>query len=1180
MYWKRALWLLIAGMLPAFEVGAAGFRSPDSAAVQEPSSSVGQDTPATDAAAGGNESAMPPAAGVAASELTAAPRGAPPTVGAPSISADLLLRTDDGRLIPLSGLLGPKAIADLLKRGQDQLNMALWSIAQLALTGHVDRDVVTLTVTMQVQVRPEMEWVTVPFNPGDVYVTGFAHTGEQPSLRGVLESGDRNARQWRLSGRGLHTLTMHMIGKARTTSPGISQFQMNLPAATASHAELTFAAPVDIQSLPAGAVDKLTRDERGVTSVELWGVQGMAALTWSEVAAPVTRRPLVQVENRLRLDLTTIPVALTGNQVIQVSGSPVSELQLTFPEGFQLQEVDARNSAGISILNNFEVTSESGPVTAIVRLTAPTQGQLSLSFDLELLNRAFPQDIRVALPSVQDANVQSGDLDIVFPTGLLVQQTRVQGVQRKRVAGETDLTTAATAFRMRSTDSEVVLHVEETEAQFAVSPELTVQPQNQNVLLTARYPISVLQGALLGLEIEWPGFSGGDWQVLPGQSRLITDKGSRPLSLQQSDSVADLLQVAFPERQSGDFTIEFKAFASLEAVRSGTVQLLCPELKLRRGQPFVLKTIESDEYSVRPISMGTGNLLPAVPLPTAAADPIASGLKTETWLQQDPSIPVRLELPAQAPAVRAKIELGLVPRPNGIQVSERIWFEIEHRDLTTLALRIAPGIQPTVRVAGTVEPLRAAIDTESSWNFRLPEARRGSLDVEISYLWSSGTGSAAVGTLRAAAPSGQSGAGLPVDVGPPLTVSLPIVLPESAEISVIEAGTSDASGLAVADHPEWMPVFSSRYDSAWQRAGATDVLPLQILGPLTASGAGPDLILVRTQLLGGQIITSTMAMFETAPEVVTFEMASDIGLEGILLNGESLTAPGSAQRQRVQARAVDGDRRIQWMVAVPESLQVSGQPLSLLVQMRQRAEDDSALASKRSFSRAVWSNESAVTPVIWYLSTGDTWRAVRASDPFRMLTKGVSLPLPGVETPASRADRGLTAALSLYSPGVREQVQEDVNQWLSVPGREDMFFGVAEPGVLKVQLVSGSVLLLVTAVSCAILFAVLSVVGSRSPAVSLIVMACGAATAWLLAPEWTGLLLPYVLTGAALAMVCVLLQWIASGRRMQWTGMRTPDVVPEMFGLTGILAPSVVLRPRSEVRGTRMPAESAAGQSG
>jgi hypothetical protein len=112
-------------------------------------------------------------------------------------------------------------------------------------------------------------------------------------------------------------------------------------------------------------------------------------------------------------------------------------------------------------------------------------------------------------------------------------------------------------------------------------------------------------------------------------------------------------------------------------------------------------------------------------------------LKSESWLHDDPSNPIRLELPAQAPSVNAEITVGFQPRENGIEVQELIHFEIEHRDLTSLQLQVPDGIRrPTVRIAGTTEPLRGTIES-SNWSFRLPESRRGSLDVEVTYLWSS-----------------------------------------------------------------------------------------------------------------------------------------------------------------------------------------------------------------------------------------------------------------------------------------------------------------------------------------------------------------------------------------------------------------------------------------------------------
>jgi hypothetical protein len=312
---------------------------------------------------------------------------------------------------------------------------------------------------------------------------------------------------------------------------------------------------------------------------------------------------------------------------------------------------------------------------------------------------------------------------------------------------------------------------------------------------------------LLDLSIYWPGYSSGEWQILPGSTRLISGKTSVPLSPQESETETDVLQMTFRERQSGEFIVEFRAYAPLAAVRSGKIQLRCPEIQGRLGQPFVLTTIESDQYSIRPISMGTGRPLPTVPLPvphpTVAVEP---GLQSESWLHDDPSIPVRLELPEQAPSVRANLRLGMQQRGAAIEVKELINFEIEHRDLPALSLNVPAEIRkPTVRIAGQTEVLRATIDSDTHWSFRLPEARRGSLTIEVNYIWTPAL----------------------------LSDPLPLILPEAAEIQSIEVGTESGSGLTVEDSESWRPVYSERFDAAWLMSmlqRITAVIPLLFIG--------------------------------------------------------------------------------------------------------------------------------------------------------------------------------------------------------------------------------------------------------------------------------------------------------------------------------------------------------------
>lgn len=1058
------------------------------------------------------------------------PAGAVPPPGKP----DILFRNAAGDLIPLRELLGDQVIDELLQQGLEQLTVPRFTIAQQELSAAVDRDEITLKLDLQIQVHPADQWVTIPMSFGDVFVKRFDHKSDAPKTQAVPEFGEQNARRLHLFGAGLHTISLEMMGKARSLALGVRQLTLNLPSATASHADIKFAGPVELQSFPVGSVDKPSRDDKGVRSVEFWGLAQAFSLSWSDVVQRVAQKPVIQVLNRMKLDLTTIPVNLTGTQQLQISGSPINEVRVTFPEGFQLQEVDARNSSGISVLNNFERTSTSGPETALVRLTTATEGALTLSFDLELANRTFPQDIRVALPAIQDANVQSGDLDILFPTGLLVQQTVVEGAQRKRVTSDTDLSVAATAFRMRSTESHVVLHVEETESQFAVSPEITLQPDTQNVILTARYPISVLTGSLLDLAIYWPGYSSGEWQILPGTTRLISGKTIVPLSPQQSDTETDVLQMTFRERQSGEFIVEFQAYAPLAAVRSGAIQLRCPEIQARLGQPFVLITIESDEFSIRPISMGTGEPLPTIPLPApAVAVAVESGLQSESWLHDDASIPIRLELPAQAPSVRANIRLGMQPRGSGIEVLETIGFEIEHRDLASLALSVPTGIVPTVRISGQSEILRATIDSETHWSFRLPEARRGSLTFEVNYEWTPAVA----------------------------TDPLPLILPEAADVLSIEVGTGSGSGLTVQDAANWQPVYSEKFDAAWHTSKpATSVLLRWQKSLVLTSGDGPDLILAGTQILGNQTLTTTLAIYERLPSTIIVETPLDVGLPAILVDQQSMISQEAQQQGNVQWEKIVERGVIRWTVRTlatgPATSARSG-PHVVECRIRDRIPQQSSLWMTATLERATIVGESPAVPVVWYTGSQEEFQTASASSDFISLTQHPATFLPWGESARLIADRQLKAILSPYPTEMQRAATETLDNWISASDHHDLFFGSAKYGALRLKLIPFVSLLLISAAVCVIFFVVLSVLRRITIVFPLLLIGCGVLVAWLFVPEWTSLLAPYVAMGVVFGAVSVTFQRLISDRRMRFPKASQVGEYPTVFGYSGMLSHAI-----------------------
>lgn len=1076
-------------------------------------------------------------------------------------AGSILFRTPQGELFPVSELLGEGIVAEILQRSRDQRNEPRFIVSQLEVSGDIDQDELRLKIDLQIQVNSVKEWITVPLALGDVYLAGppkavtTAIDGQS-----LLTLGEQNTQQWHLRGKGMHSISMDLVGKTRVVSPGVTQINLNLPAAPISHATFRFSNPVELLKLPPSTVDKATRDEQGVRTVEFWGPGPGFGMTWSQVVSRVTQKPVIQVQNRMKLDLTTIPVTLTGTQVLQISGSPVSEILVTFPAGFQLVEADARNAAGVSVLNNFESHPADGPVAALYRLTSALEGTLTLSFDLELTGRQFPQDIKVSMPSVRDAGQQPGDLDILAPTGLLVQQTELKGVQRIRVTSEADLSVAATAFRMRSPESLIVLHVEETEAQFAVSPELSLKPDTQNVLMTVRYPVNVLKGSLLDLSIIWPGYSANEWQIVPGTLRLETGKNSFPLTAATSETDKDLLQFTFPERQSGEFAVIFSAYAPLAEVRSGTIQLRCPEVASRRAQPFVIRTIESDEYSIRPINMGTGELLPSVPISSSLPnDGNEEGLKSESWLHDDPSNPIRLELPAQAPSVNAEITVGLQPRENGIEVQELIRFEIEHRDLTSLQLQVPDGIRrPTVRIAGTTEPLRGTIEA-SNWSFRLPESRRGRLDVEVTYLWSS--------PLEAARPMSH-------------VYQLPVILPESTTVLSILAGTSSFSGLRVPDDATWSPVYSETFESAMQTTQPVTVIPIQWTDRMAVTASvSPDLVFVGTTIIGGQAITSTLAVYDSLPNSLVVETPEDLKLETILLGDRPLRASGPDSVVMPPQRVADR-RVIRRTIAIEKLDGVSDGPILFEIRVREKLPETKALWLSSLFQRASIVGESGAAPVVWCVGSRDEFQAVSASSNFLSLTQRGATILPGGETVRSLADRQLQAVVSPYSENLQNLIIERADEWLRQSGRHDLFFGSSESGSLKLYLVPHVALLLVSALTCVIFYLTSWLFRGLAITAPVLLLICAGLASWLFVPERTLIVAPYIAMGILFGFVSAAIQRMTSERRIRFSGSSKVNEYPTVFGFSGVMsAPQIdsdgpISAPNSHASGVKMSSTS------
>lgn len=1056
--------------------------------------------------------------------------------------ADVLIRTETGKLIPLSDLVEPDVAADLLRRSLQQQRIPDYIIAGLELTGEIEGEVAELTVVMQVRVRSEADWVSVPLALGETFLRDFEHGSEADGADAVLTAEKQNMRTWHLLGRGMHTLKMTLAARVRTTAPGTLQLALSLPRATASHAELGFSVPVEFQRLPPDGFDRVERDERGIRKVEFWGLDESVSVAWNEVLPPVNATAVIQVQNRMRLDLTTIPASLNGVQTLKISGAPITELTVDYPAGFALEEVDARNAADISVMSNYEVISEADSSRALIRLSSPVEGTLNLPFELEVAEGRFPGDVSIRIPSIGSANIQTGDLDIQFPSGLLVQQTQVSGAQRRRVAADTDPAVAATAFRLRSPESLITLHVEEIESQYAVDTEMVISPEEQLVILKARYRVNVVRGSLLELPLVWSEESASRWTVLPGPQLYRADRNPMPITIRRGEDQENQLTLAFAERQSGEFVVEFQAFVSSEAFAGGSLQFSAPQVMRQRGQPVLFRLADSDEYRITLTESASGNALVAVPVTRSAMPEIDRDLPPGGWLPSDPETAINIGLEQQQPVVEVKTQVELRPDAAGVRIHQRFEYAIDFRDLTEVALFVPPEIRPVVRIAGTNEPLRPTIGGPPGKRvFRLPESVRGQILIEADWLW----------PLNQTAESERS-----------LQTQIPLILPADCTVGEIRAGTSSWSGLRVAKNDNWLPVYSEMFDAAWQYEAAGErtfgdviaarsriLLPVdRATGYVRDGETGPALLLLSTEFPAGFYRTTQTAVYEQTPESITVEIPRQLDVESIRWGGTVLTrVEAGARLLSTSVDAASGNTV--WSIFTGAA-ELQAEPAVLQIACRQTVIAAGRLYRREILLRPLFPDPVPATPLIWSIATGSELSAVMPDHDFDPVSGGLLSLLPGAEPAEDRVRRYLDAVLAPFPPTLQEQAGLIVAPWLVSGAAPDLFFSpgsAVNPRLLLIPRVS---LLLGASSICVAVFLVLSILPRIPLLVPVLLTPAACLAIWVLQPAWAEPAVPWVLLGLFPGLVAVWGNRQLGRRRMRMRLWKSAREVPSIFGFS------------------------------
>ncbi len=1094
----------------------------------------------------------------------------------------LMWRSEAGELIPLDRLgFDQQAVEELLQRVRLQDQVPLFSIGEVRVQGRVERDVYRLTVSVLVTVMPEREWVQVPVGFSELQVSSLPGSVARPQQRALFNTDASGRKEWWLYGKGIHELSVELIGQIRNTPTGRPRIRFTAPTAARSHLLLEFGEPVDEVTGSGSIAPQVTTDAgSGRTTIELWGISGDTDITWKPQPADTAEHLLVQASTpQMTLDLRTVPASLSCRQTIDVSGGSVDSIRVRLPPQFRPVSVTSDSADGSSIVRSFTSsgTADDGSGrTIVVRFAEPVRGSVALRYDLELSQTEFPLTVSLSVPDVELARNETGNIDILIPPGLLVEPdaATLTQVRRKRVESLTDTKTAATAYQLLSSEARIDLRVSEIEAFFAVEPqiEISAEENNNSVLLTARFPVSVIHGSLNETTVLWKDFAANGWQIWPGSPVLTTDDGTTPLPVKLSEDDPDKIQLVFPDRQTGQFLVELRAFrnltsflpggsqspastadgdasasgasapdaAGIDAADSNSVgrvgQFYLPDVVASTDHATTVTLVESDAWSVLLTKPDGVTQFSSVPVSQPNSDSDDESKPATARLVEESGSAVRIQLTSQQPEVRTSAVVSLQHSPAGgsIHVHAELLFQIRHRDLNEVRLVIPDNVIPAVRLHGQSTKLAATVVSSRETAFQLPVPTRGELLLDIDYHWTP----AAVST----APRPQ-----------PLHV--PLVLP-SSPVNDVTVGTDSLNTFRLASVPNWVPVYSDRFAAAWRCRSVVSDVPVELVSTLNnVRPASPRLTVSRSVISLDAVTTLTTAVFDSLPATAIFNVPSDCDVFGATVNGQPVElvpiAGGddaaevtpAAETLRQPSLAESG--RL-WRVVLPQPItaDVRPQPATVGLRVRQRLNDDRGFVANVRPGLPAVSGSGDGVPQIWLVSADDnsTLAALRDEFDWSPARATRAVPLQAQRSPQEL----LQPMLAVYDTAIRTTVMELLAEPAdSSSSRFDntvVLVGSSERRECRIVVVTTkAILLCLSLVGVASFMAFLRL--QRIPLITLSAGAVAAAAiAWALLPEEFASLYWLSAAGILLGAIAALVQRMLASESMPSPALsRSPD---------------------------------------
>ena len=1028
--------------------------------------------------------------------------------------------------------------AQILGSAQERLRLQkaseVFDIQKVEIKGTIRGSVVDLDIDLLINIEPPDEWVRVPIGFADLYITELTHSAEAEEGKGRFDKTKLPQKSWQLYGSGIHQIKMKMLGNITEEVGGQYRFRPAAPRATVSHMVLKIPQKVDTVDITPQPRPHEVRpvDSAAASELETWGLEPETQFSWFPRRTTADEDVEIRITEPATMSLDLATTTLNVQQPIAITGGALTELSVKLPPGFRAHSIRAEDENGQNIV---EPLSDADEGLVLIQFESPVIDNVILDYDLRLLKTAFPQNISVRVPDLQDTADDSANIEIVTPSGLGVEFTRLNenNVRQKRVEGVGGERTSVVAWQLLSDKAQLNLKVSETEAFYSVSPTIVLEANRSTLLLTGRFNINTVQGSLKETKIAWPQLAEEGWTILGVRMKRSGEVEEVPVPWEATPDGESALQLNFSSRQVGSFEISLQAVRDLAGLDTEAQILHLPDIETPTPHTTTVALQESDEFRISVSPPIADSEVPFPELPVSRLPEDFRKGPTSAWLIESITDGIRLSLKEQQARVSAQLLAELSIANGSIHIHEAIDFDVSYLDLDEVSL--VSDIEPTVRVEDNDQPLKITQNESGVLTYALPGKRRGKFRLLVDYYWPP-------------SPDENTRAGS--------TPTLPLILPSADnDLSEVIVATNRPRAITPRDSKLWSRVHVQDFAAAWRSTSPVESVEVELRESLTElPEITPHFCVLNSVVQGDTLLTSTTTVLDNPTEALLYSLDRSCTVYKAYVGDSD-----------VKFTVVSEDDQFVTYQIRSDTSETTDETVSVTLMYHQPLRERRALFSRIQpvFPKIVGGSD--LVNGVWIIGEGTGSTVLHFGERLNELQ---SWSLPFLTDSSSEVSSQISSLLSPYPADVRRAILERFQDLQSQPENNLLLAGPIHGSTSQLVIVPRQTVLLAIAAFGLVIYLTFVRLSNFGFITVLVLLSAGLTAVSSIAPGPAWSLITKLLPGGGIAVIAAFLQRLLAGTPVAAPAKPTTSDETTIFTFDQV--PDATATPASEIASTAL----------